>query len=701
LAYSLKIGKSPQRTRAFFRAEEGLPSESVTALAIDAKGKAYIGTAAGLCYYDGKKLATVMADTAVSMLHADDDGGVWAGAEKELFLFKAGKAVFSQELDAKAVAIDTDYAGTTWLATTESVYRLIDGAFVRHKEIDFGGATAMAAVGEGFVFTAVKNYMQALHGKRPHWSGFNPESSAMPTWKVNALAADSYNHIWVGTDKGLCVYDSKNDWQTYNTVKAFPDVEVTKLLLGKNGALYVGTKIGLYLFDGVKKSFLGAERWIPGDEVTALAASADGAEFWVGTPKGASRITLQMMSLGEKAAYYEKNIEKYNVREGYVMHRELAEKGAAESGQVHVSDNDGLWTATFLAAQSLRYGATKSEEALALARRSKDALLKLMDVTGVKGFVARSYRRPSEHGFGNGDPEWHLVEDETGPLEWKCETSSDETSGHFFGLSLFFDLCADETEKKEVSDALCTMIDYIIANDYTLCDVDGKPTTWAHWSPKELNADDKWFWERGTNSLEMLSYLKTCYHMSGDENYQKEYEKLVREHHYAMNCLQYKIEDNHVNHIDDHLTMIVMPQLLAYEKDPDLRRMYLLGLSHHWQNQRIERCPYWNVLYAAMTGDMGDIENAVRSLEELPLDLTTWAVTNSKRPDIEWSEGQEFFGGGPQLVAPLPFDEKPYGNYDGNTFRPDGGNGMRYYDASNMYLVPYWAARYYGLIEEV
>jgi hypothetical protein len=687
--------------REFLKTEQGLPSNGVTALAVDAAGRAYVGTGKGLCVYENGTFSPVILEGAVSMLFAHEDG-VWVGTGTTLSLFSGCECVSSQEIGSLPVSMDTDDTQTLWLASSDHLYRYDGKDFRAYSPLRQSPVVAMAATESGGIYTALETHMQGLRldGKRPRWAEITPFSSRIPSFKVTALASDGDAHLWVGTDGGLCLYDCNSEWLTYETIKVFPAAPVTKILLGENGAVYVGTTIGLYVFDGVKRSFLGCERWLPAQEVTALAASKDGGELWVGTQNGVSRITYQLMSLGEKAAFYQETLEKYNVREGYVMHRDLTEKGRVDSGSVQISDNDGIWTATYLAAQCFRYGATKSEEALALARRSKNALLKLMTVTGVAGCVARAYRRPGEAGFGDGDPEWTLVADENGPLEWKGEASSDEVTGHFFGLTNYYDICADEAEKEEISTALCTMIDCIVQNDYTLFDADGGPTTWGHWKPEKLNGCDKWFWEKNTNSLEMLAFLKACYFMSGNEKYEHEYSKLVRRHHFAMNCVQYKIEDNNVTHNDDMLTLLVMSVLLRYEQNPKLRRLYLLGLSHHWQTQRVERCPYWNVLYGALTGELCDIENAVKSLEEIPLDLVNWPVKNSHRPDIVWDSGQELFGGAPQLVAPLPYDEKSLRNYDHNIFMPDGDDGMQLFDPSNIYLVPYWMARYYKLIEE-
>ncbi len=61
-----------------------------------------------------------------------------------------------------------------------------------------------------------------------------------------------------------------------------------------------------------------------------------------------------------------------------------------------MSDNDGLWTAIYVAAECFRYGATGSSAALANARSSLRALLRLESVTGISGFPARAIAGPGE-----------------------------------------------------------------------------------------------------------------------------------------------------------------------------------------------------------------------------------------------------------------------------------------------------------------
>jgi len=51
---------------------------------------------------------------------------------------------------------------------------------------------------------------------------------------------------------------------------------------------------------------------------------------------------------------------------------------------------------------------------------------------------------------------------------------------------------------------------------YYLVDLDGKPTTWGYWSPESLMRNPD---ERALNSLQLLSFLKTAAHVTGDARY--------------------------------------------------------------------------------------------------------------------------------------------------------------------------------------
>src|SRR5690606_32646331 len=103
-------------------------------------------------------------------------------------------------------------------------------------------------------------------------------------------------------------------------------------------------------------------------------------------------------------------------------------------------------------------------------------------------------------------PRWPLSQDEK--YWFKTDTSSDELDGHFFFYALYHDLVAETAEEKErVKTIVRGIVDHLIRNDYVLMDHDGTPTRWAVYNPTSLNRDFDWHFERGLNSLSMLSYL--------------------------------------------------------------------------------------------------------------------------------------------------------------------------------------------------
>ncbi len=687
-----------QDKRTLYTAAHGLPSDNVLAAAFDKQGRAWVGTDKGAAYFEnGSFVASKDFTDEVQVLFTDGNGNLWVGCGN---IVCTADGTYRQELDSRIVSIAQDHSGNLRLITEDNLYRY-DGSFVKWHSNDGMTAYDMAAFADGEIYVAAGESLMTAFGKRLRWFPINNETSDMPETNVQAVAGDKFGVLWVGTSDGVLVYDSRNHWVSKSLVNSLCSYNTKKILFGKSGKRYVGTDIGIMIYDGAKRHFYGKGYWLPSGEVTAIAESDDGNTVLVGTKKGVVCIETLTMTLAEKAKHYSDMTEKYNVRDiGFVTNRNLDDIYDLSSGKVEISDNDGLWTGSYLISQAYRYAVTGEKEALDISRRSMKALLLLMKITGIPGFTARAIRRPGEKGFGNGHPEWHLAKDDISELEWKGETSSDEMVGHFAAASTYFDFCADEAEKKEISEAICAIVDHILSHGYRLCDADGLPTTWANWSPDDLNRSDRWYWEHGVNAFEMLAFLKVAHHMSGDEKYNAEYLRLVEKEHYAVNAMYRKVDDAHTCHIDDNLCFLISIPLLRYETDPDILQCYLIGMREHWEYERVERNPFWNILYGAFTEECCELDAGVNSLREMPLDLMEMKLINSVRNDLDWDYSPEKFGEPPHLKTSLPYDEKPLANYDCNQLLADRLSERKILLYGAVYMLPYWIGRYYGLIGE-
>lgn len=719
---TLHFGEFKQYDKVFLTADQGIDVENVLDVAFEGE-TLYIAQADGLIEYaDGK---TKKYTLSVKKLFVKD-GRLLGAVKNSLGEIKKGKLKKIADFDAPVVDVSMGLDGSFWLITEKSLYLSENGEFT--KIVDMPEETVCLAAldnkskyGETVYAGSVVEGLMSLKGKRRHWAELLPNVTGVSSQKINCIKIDGLGHLWVGTDEGLNIYDGKNYWFSGKDFYSVPDGSFNDMFFAEDGKKYFATNTGLITLIEGKISYFSYGGWLMHPTVTKITVSDKGTVAAV-TPRGISVITSKYMTLEEKAAHYDEMAVKYTTRnEGYQVSRKLRKPGDLESGWLPNSDNDGLFTGLYCASQCFRYKVTGDISAKKNAKKALDAMIKLTEITGKSGFTARATRYSHEENFGTGNrEEWHVCKDNP-DCEWLGETSSDEMTGHYFAYGIYYDLVADKKEKEEIAKTVKAITDHIIENNFHLCDVDGVPTTWANWEPELLNNDDRWFYERGTNSLQMLSFLKTAYHVTGDEKYNEVFDMLIKKHHYAMNCMQYKVEDGHVAHIDDQLDFTNIYPLIVYTDDEAHREIFKMGLSHHFNYEKVERSPMFNIVYGALTNNSCDIESAAKSLSEMNLDLVRWPVFNSYRKDIIWDTEQEDMGIPPQLKYPVEYSSRMLTHYDGNQFVCDSGAeefvnintkqvnrtltlpGTRGADGMSMampyiYLLPYWMGRYYGLL---
>ena len=436
--------------------------------------------------------------------------------------------------------------------------------------------------------------------------------------------------------------------------------------------------------------YFGGRRYLPDDDVMRIVPDRAGG-VWVRTRTGVSHIELRPMTLAQKAALMEQNVRLRHDRYGMLGDSRLAIPGDLSTNEHVDNDNNGLWTSIYAAAECFRYAATSSPEALAAARRAVDALLFLEEVTGRRGFPARSYIRKGDRMPASG--EWHWTAD--GQIYWKGDTSSDEIVGHMFAFGIAYDLLPDADLKKRIAAATRRIMDHIVSNGYYLVDVDGHPTTWGKWSPKYFAEDHE---DSALNALELLSFLKTTAHITGDERYEAEYRKVAHDLGYATLILRLHKVRKEVNYSDEELAMLPFYGLFRYERDPAMLDAYRQALDDWWQNMQRELCPLWTFIYLTGRPDAKvDLEGAVWTLYRMPIDLVDWDVKNSHRPGIEWT-GEPDRHGRREARTLLPPDERPVMRWNANPFVVDGGRGGRSESDGGAFLLPYWLGRHHGFL---
>ena len=653
-----------------------MEGESITALCMD-RDALWIGTHDGLYYaLQGEVYASDM-QMPVTAISRSYSGALWVGTESGLY-HQMGEG-WTPIADVPIRAICPGSGGEAWYT---------DGKVVRGEEIIEPGCNIRDMLFfEGQLWLATDQGLIA--GKR-RWTDVN----GLLSNDARSLALDSAGHLWISTSSGISVFDRKETWYSVTGKNGLPYEDVYQVKNGPAGERWVAAGIGAACYARGRWEYYAGKRWLPSDHVTAMAVGSEG-EAWIGTREGLARIEKRPYDFEQKAEYFERRITARHKRHGFVSSCNLETPGDLDSFTHYASDNDGLWTSLYVAAECFRYSVTGHEEARKRAQESMKAMMALEEVTSIDGFPARAMVRKDEDNVQPSHGEWHESDD--GEWLWKGDTSSDEIDGHIFAYGIYYDLVADEDEKKRLSDAMGRIMGHIVDNDFLLIDVDGEHTRWGVWSPSYLNGP--WKDQQGLNSLEILACLKTAYHITGNQKFQDAYEYLVREHHYALNTIDQKIiPPGIVNHSDDELAFLAYYMLLLYEDDPDLRALYLLSLERNWQYERVERCPLWNFMYGALSGNNCDGEEAIRTLEQIPMDLVNWSMRNSHRADFQHDTSDDRFREKQSVVA-LPADERRVMKWNGNACQLDGGNGGRSEDDGSFYLIAYWLGRYHGFVD--
>jgi len=524
---------------------------------------------------------------------------------------------------------------------------------------------------------------------------------------LSALTSDIDGKLVLAGENGLHSFDLKQGAIT-DTKTELPSSRITVLAM-IDKTLWVGSEQGAFSIDNNDQiNYYASKRWLVDDavvDITAGSISADRKEVLILTKQGLAKIVYTPMTLHDKAMHFEDQVRKRHIRHGFNSAEfEMNVPGDLSSGHVVDSDNDGLWTSMYLGSQLFRYAVTGEEDAYLNALESFEAMERLYDINPVEGFPARSYERS---GYVKHDKSaWH---DAAEPAwDWKGTTSSDEAIGHYFAFSLIVEIIPDSSIKQRAIDLIVALTDHIIENDLYLVDVDGKPTRWGRWHPDYVNGFPRGVGDRKLNSSNIIAFMQTAFHFTGDNKYKKEAERLIADFGYFENLMTPMEEigahntdslaamlSSRWNHSDDEMYFLSYWYLYPYAFSAELKDKYAETIKNHWNIERPERDGLWNLCYAMTGAKEFDLDETIWYLQEFPLDLINYTIKNSHRGDIELLP-PNFRSQTTKEV--LPPDEKPIYKHNTNTFVIDRDTGARRESSGDIYLLPYWMGRYLGVI---
>lgn len=238
---------------------DGLPHDSVYALAQDAMGFLWVGTEHGLARYDGYELLSLgspkirseaPSDPDISALLEDRHGDLWIGTwgggldrysprSGRFERFPVDPKAPGHLRDDRVQTLFEDSQGVLWAGTfAGGLTRLIRAGTVR---ADGGTAT-----------TNDPDLRTFRHAP--------DDPSSLPHDRIWTIAEGGDNALWVGTEDGLARFDrSTGQFKTYRhdpgQPSSLPDALVRALFLDSKNVLWVGTRRGLARLEPESETF--------------------------------------------------------------------------------------------------------------------------------------------------------------------------------------------------------------------------------------------------------------------------------------------------------------------------------------------------------------------------------------------------------------------------------------------------------------
>lgn len=499
----------------------------------------------------------------------------------------------------------------------------------------------------------------------------------------------------VATDRGLGVLRGMS-MTPLRGEQGLPFEDALCLARGFTNDLWIGTSRGAIRKVGNRFDYFAGRRWIPGERVSGIAVEE--RRVLLATDRGLGVIEYRPYTLAKKAAYYERHLEEWGQKRLGFVHK-LEWDAARKRFVREISDNDGGYSGNYLAAQVYRYAVTRDPEARREATNTFHALRWLEGMTGLSGFPARSVWVKGEvghqagHGSGGYAAEWHDTAD--GRFEWKGDTSSDELCSQFYAIGLFLELAAEGTEVDQAKTHLSRIASHLVRHRWRLIDLDGKPTRWGRWDPEYFQTDEGKY-DRGLQAVELLSFIKTAEHWTGDPTFTAAYKDLVRLGYPEFTLrARNTFPPDSVLHFLDELAFWCHWNLLRYEENADLRALYRRGYERGYEVVRVEQNAWFNYLHGALTGSDADAEASAEHLRGWPLDLRVWSYQNSHRADLKTPAGYVALKGGTRTFPPR--ETEPL-RWDHWLMQADGGAGGQDVVEPGAWLLAYWMGRYHGFV---
>lgn len=345
--------------------------------------------------------------------------------------------------------------------------------------------------------------------------------------------------------------------------------------------------------------------------------------------------------------------------------------------------DSAIWTGHYLAAESFRYRVTGSPDALANVRKALQGIRSLVDVTGTD-LLARCYVPVNS-------PYAKAIREEEGrhglypailngeEVFWIGNTSRDQYSGVFFGLGVAYDFVDVPDVKQQAAMLVTRMLNFLENRGWLVQMPNGEISTTFIGRPEQrlsflivgrrVNSDrfgSSYGWQRMAN----LATLSTG--------------------------IAYDLGDTHTSYFKFNLDTINLFNLIRLEGNSFYRGRYMRSYDLLRRTTDDHGNPHFNMVDYALKGPDSRRDSGTREM------LQQWISRPRRDPYLDWRGDARYPSCGEERACqPLSIADRIRTDFlwQRSPFLLVGGGTGKIEGAGIDYILPYWMARYYGVIQ--
>jgi uncharacterized protein (TIGR03437 family) len=339
--------------------------------------------------------------------------------------------------------------------------------------------------------------------------------------------------------------------------------------------------------------------------------------------------------------------------------------------------DSALWTGFYLAAESFRYNVTHSDEALAAAKRALAGIHSLVDVTGNNVLARCLIPATSPYAAAIQSEEAPNGIYRSGPGDfWVGNTSRDQYSGVLFGLGVAYDLIDDPAWRSSIAALTTRLVQFLLDHGWNIVLPSGAITTTF------LDRPDQ-----------QLAFLQLARHVNPNQ-FSTAYD-IARATLSSLAIVPVSFDTlSDSSYFKFNLDTINLYTLIHLESglSEDIYRKAYSVLRNHTDGQENA---FFNMIDFALNGP-----NATRDAETRLL-LNQW-LQRPRRDLAVHNEGKYATCGDPaQACQPIPVPDRPATDFlwQRSPYQLSNQGGSNIIEGAGIdYILPYWMARYYGVI---